>query len=216
MRASLLGLLLAAVSAFASPVTVSGTGEYGSYAGWMQYTGTSATTGNLVLSLTNTTPVYSGYITGIAFNNPGGSITDVTSFTSSGPDFQRIGGPNFDGGVSASPYGDFDLGTSLSDGWLGSGRPMGGIAAGATATFRFTLAGDLASITTNSFITELSKGVRRPEALVVRFRGMLDGQSDKAPGDFAPPPGEVPEPGTYVMMGLGLGLAALARRYRNK
>lgn len=214
MRSSLAGLFLAAISAFASPVTVSGTGQFGSFTGSMEYIGMTATSGSLVISLTNTTPVYSGYITGMAFNNPGDSITGVTSFTSSDPDFQLIGDPNFDGGVSGSPYGDFDLGTALGDGWLGGGSPVGGIAVGETATFTFNLAGNLAGITTNSFITQLSSGTRQPEALVVRFRGMLDGESDKVPGTFGPPPGEIPEPGTYAMIGLGLGLAALARKFK--
>jgi hypothetical protein len=48
--------------------------------------------------------------------------------------------------------------------------------------------------------------------------GMLQGQSDKVAATFGttppPPPGEIPEPGTYAMMGLGLGLAAMARKFR--
>lgn len=214
MKLGLAGLLLAAMSAFASPVTVSGTGQYGSFTGSMEYIGVSPVAGSLVLSLTNTTPVYGGYITGVAFNNPGGSITDVTSFSSDDSDFQLIGAPSFDGGVSGSPYGDFDLGTSLGSSWLGAGSPVGGVAVGDTATFTFNLAGNLAGITTNSFILELSTDTQNPEALIVRFRGMLDGQSDKVPGTFGPPPGEIPEPGTYAMMGLGLGLAAMARKFR--
>ena len=127
----------------------------------MEYIGATAASGSLVLSLTNTTPVYGGYITGVAFNNPGDSITGVTSFTSSDLDFQLIGDPNFDGGVRASPYGDFDLGTALGEGWLGAGSPVGGIAVGETATFTFNLAGDLAGLTTNSFIMELSSEIGR-------------------------------------------------------
>ncbi|MBA3975195.1 MAG: hypothetical protein C0504_13385 [Candidatus Solibacter sp.] len=222
MKTSLAGLFLAAVSAFAAPVTMSGTGEYGSFTGTIEYIGSSNTTGSLVMSFTNTTPVFGGYITGVVFNNPGGSITDVTSFTSDDPDFQLIGDPNFEGGINGAPYGDFDIGSSLGDGWLGAGSPVGGIAVGETATFTFTLAGGLAGITTDSFIMEHSTGSRQPEALVVRFRGMLQGQSDKVPATFGtnppppPPPGEIPEPGTYAMMGLGLGLAALARKFNKK
>lgn len=220
MNRTICQLLICVVSAMslnAAPVTVSGTGVFGSYTGLIEYIGTTEASGSLMLSLTNTTPVYGGYITAVAFNNPGDSITSVTSFSSGDPDFQLLGEPDFDGGVSASPYGDFDLGASLGNGWLGAGSPVAGIAVGETATFTFNFAGNLAGVTTNSFIAELSTGTQTPEALIVRFRGMMDGQSDKVPGTFdelAPPPGEIPEPGTYAMMGLGLGLAAMARKFK--
>lgn len=208
-----MGFMLAAVTAFATPVTVSGTGTYGSFTGTMEYFGGSQ---NLVINLTNTTPLYSGYLTGVAFNNPGGAITSAT-MTTTDSDFVLIGGPDYNNSVSGSPYGDFDLGSALGGSWLGGGSPTGGIAVGGSATFTFALSGALAGLTTDSFTLAVSENTDKAEAFVVRFKGMLYGQSDKVPGEFGstpPPPGQVPEPTTYALMGAGLTLVAVFNRFK--
>lgn len=213
MTKAMVGFMLAAVTALAAPVTVSGTGTYGSFTGTMEYFSGSQ---NLVINLTNTTPLYGGYITGVAFNNPGGAITAAT-MTTTDSDFVLIGGPDFDNSVSGSPFGDFDLGTSLGSSWLGSGSPTGGLAVGSSATFTFTLSGALAGLTTDSFTLAASENTSNPEAFVVRFRGMLYGQSDKVPGEFGPPPpppGQVPEPTTYALIGAGLALVSVCNKLK--
>ncbi len=206
----LMGLIMLAATASATPISITGSGAYGGFSGEIEYFSGSQ---SLVLSLTNTTPSYGGFLTGVALNNPGGVITGIT-LNSTDTDFVLIGGPSFNNSVSGSPYGDFDFGAALGGNWLGSGSPNAGIAVNGSATFTFSLAGSLAGLTTESFTGAVSENSDKQEALVVRFRGMNCGRSDKVPGDFGPPPGQVPEPATYALMGAGLTLASIFSRFR--
>lgn len=207
MMRFLMGLMTLALTASAAPLPIAGSGAYGSFTGMIEYLSVSQ---SLVLNLTNTTPLYGGYLTGVALNNPGGVITGMTMNTSDS-DFLLIGGPSFNNAVSGSPYGDFDFGAALGGNWLGGGSPNGGVPVGGSATFTFNLAGSLAGLTTESFTQALSANTNKPESLVVRFKGMRDGQSDKVPGDFG---AEIPEPTTYALMGAGLALVSLYSRFK--
>ncbi len=210
MTRFLMGLMMLAITASATPIPITGSGAYGSFTGSIEYLSGSQ---SLVLNLTNTTPFYGGFLTGVALNNPGGVITGMTMNTTDS-DFLLIGGPSFNNSVSGSPYGDFDFGAALGGNWLGGGSPNPGIPVGGSATFTFNLAGSLAGLTTESFTQALSDNTNEPESLVVRFRGMNCGLSDKVPGEFDPPPPEIPEPGTYALMGAGLALVSIFSRFK--
>jgi hypothetical protein len=154
------------------------------------------------VELHNTSPADGGgFLTAIAFDNPGGRITGA-ALSSTNPNFQLLGQPGDGGRVPAPPFGDFDLGASTSGKFLGGGSPGGGIGAGESATFTFDLSGQgLDELSAESFLGEppaTAGGDLGPAAFVARFRGFGNGGSDKVPGylaDTAPPPGSEEVPG---------------------
>lgn len=214
MRKILIAALMLAPAAAAAPILLSGSGQYGSFTGSMEYIGQSQT---LVLTLNNTTPASGGFLTGVALNNPGGVISGIT-LSASNLNFVLIGGPQFSDSVNVSPYGHFDFGASLSNSWLGSGNPAGGIPVSGSAMFAFKLSGDLVGLTTDSFAVPLGGDAQRIVPLIVRFRGMSNGGSDKVPGtidEIQDPLHHAPEPATYAMIGAGLSAAAMLRRLQS-
>lgn len=180
----------------------------GSFTGDFQYMSASDISASILLSLTNTSPAGNGgYITAVAFNNPGNLISSVL-LPSSPANFSLIGGSGFNNSIDADPFGDFDIGAASTTAWLGGGSPTGGIPVGSTGSFTFSLTGTgLAGLTTQSFINELSYNSGQANWLSVRLRGFDDDGSDKVPG--AP----IPEPGTIMLLGSGLmGVAAYGRK----
>ena len=182
----------------------------GSFTGSFDYTNLSSTSGQISVELENTSPAGNGgYITAFAFNNPG--FSSVTSFSSSDGDFGLIGGPSFNNSISASPFGKFDVGASISGSWLGGGNPSPGIGVGETATFTFNISFvDGLTFTEYDFLNELSAdaGGGGAQFFAARFRGFKDGGSDKVPG-------EVPEPASMFLLGSGLvGIVGLKRKLR--
>jgi hypothetical protein len=204
-------VLLAAFSAPASaaPLTIhsdtgSSTEGLGTFTGLFAYNPATAT---LSVTINPTSPT-GGYLTGIAFLNPGG-ITGVT-YSSTDADFALIGGPTFSGGVDASPFDQFDIGAALGGSWLGGGSPTVGTPSGGSVTFTFAFLGTgLASLTEMDFV-QAASAASGDEWLVARFRGFPGGGSDKVPADFIT---SVPEPATVLLLGMG-GIAALVRRRR--
>ncbi len=146
-------------------VPIFGNGPLGSFEGDIRYSysNTSPTATELKVTIENTSDVNNGgYITAFAFNNPSDSISRV-SLSSSDTDFQLIGGSGFDNSINAMPYGDFDIGVSLSNRgnnpFQGGGNPQKGIGVGIEETFTFSLTVTaLSNLNIQDFLGELSIG----------------------------------------------------------
>jgi hypothetical protein len=187
----------------------------GNYEGTLDY---DPTLFKLTVSLTNTSPVANGgRLTGFLFNNPGNQISTV-SLSAGDPDFQLVGGPSFNNSAAGNPFGGFDIGAALGGNFLGGGSPTPGLGVGASASFVFTFTGtNLGTLTTQSFVNTLSNNPasgKNPQFFLARFRGFLDGGSDKSPGKDTT--NVIPEPAFYQMSGLlllgGTGLFLRIRR----
>ncbi len=180
---------------FAS-VLISGDGTWGDFTGSLTYNANSTTSARLSVALMNTSPIANGgFLTGFVFNNPANLITGITGTSFTNTKFQLLG--LSDNGISASPYGGFDMGAALGGNFLGGGNPNFGISVNDTAEFIFYLAGNsLNTLNESSFINELSDGSN--EFFLARFRGFNNGQSNKTPTDV------VPEPATMSLLGMGL------------
>ena len=213
----LFALTLLASAALAGPgradfVTV-GAGPHSPYELTLDYTAADAHNAALTVTLKNTiSSPKGGLLTAFVFNNPGHDVTGV-SFTD--PNFKLLGGPHFDGGVNAAPYGQFDLGASTFGAFEG-GNPSKGLAPGDTGVFTFKLTGShLNTLDVESFVGALSTPPgdgRGDEFFVARFHGFV-GDGDF--GDKVPAVRHAPEPATLALGVLGaLGLLAGARRFR--
>ena len=164
------------------------TGGLGTFSGTVTYDPTAAD--ELTISITNTSPVSNGgFITGIAFNL-GGTVTSLTEpFTgNTTPD------NTFQENPSVAPYGSRDWGSSLRANWLGGGPPNRGVGVGEMGVWTFDVVDGPASLDYSQL------------ALVVRFRGFEDGESDKVTA--------VPEPEAYALMLAGLGVIGFMARRR--
>ncbi|GAB4366162.1 MAG: hypothetical protein OHK0021_09690 [Bryobacter sp.] len=188
-----------------------------SFTGSLTYTATNASTATLVVNLTNTSPLDNGgYLTSFAFNNPSNYITGVTMSTTTGLDnllgkASKKNQKSWQNRVDAQPFGSFDIGASVGSCWHSCGSPKEGIFAGNSGTWTFNLTGtNLNTLTEQSFVntTTYSKGYGK-QFMVVRFRGFLDGGSDKVPTVVT----VVPEPSEYALvLSAGVGALLFARR----
>lgn len=176
---------------FASDPGLNGLGIYSGSIEW-SYEGDGI--GTLEITLANDSPAANaGALTGFAFNAIDGL---AVAFTSGLPSWSGVEQ------ADASPYPLFDFGAAIGGNFLG-GNPQFGIAVGASAAFVFTVKGLdslLATIDESAFF-DASGGY----GFVARFRGFLDGGSDKVTASL------VPAPGALALLGLA---GACARRRR--
>lgn len=173
-------------------MNIAGAGSLGSFSGTLDYT--PGATGVLVVTLNNTSGG-EGKLTGLLFNITGNAtLTDVTASPSA----------NWNWGVNenGAPFGTFDGGSWLGNGWEGGGNPNLGIHSGNAGSWTFEISGaDASTLSAADFAGEAGGAVN----FVVRFSGFDNGGSDKVPG-------YVPSPGTAALMTLGGMLAARRRR----
>lgn len=180
------------------------TSNLGAFTGTLDYVFLGGTTGQLDVTLTNTTPVaVGGYLTAFMFRPPPELGAFVSALTAS----TFVGMTDIPAGESGSPFAGSWIGGAGVDGtWLAGGAPSQGIGVGQTGAFSFTITGANASmLTSDSFVS--GSVVSDPYAFVVRFRGMADGGSDKVPAN------QLPAPGAIALLGL---TGAVARRRRRE
>jgi PEP-CTERM putative exosortase interaction domain len=202
-------LSLTAAQDASAGVIFFGDGALGDFDGSLSYSASSASSATLALTLKNTSAIANGgYLTAFVFNNPGNYISGV-NLSATDAHFGLLGASGFNNGINAAPYGDFDIGASLSNRFLGGGNASDGIAVGVTETFTFTFTGsNLNTLNEDSFISERSPGSENV-SFVARYRGFEDDGSDKVLGETP----STPEPATMSLIGLGLaGLLKIRRK----
>lgn len=166
------------------------------FSGSLEYTHLGGNDGRLSIELTNDSPAaVGGFLTGLVFKAAGNDDPLGALLASADPaTFLDTGA------TSASPFGPFDGGAALWGDWQGIGNPSDGLAIGETGRFVFDIsAGDAGSLTSASFI-----GSADDPGMVMRFRGLTGGLSDKVPVF-------IPAPASLALLGLG-GLVATRRR----
>ena len=211
--AALIAATASAQAALIQGNTAASTGNTGSnFSGTLLYAANAAgTAAMLTVDLLNTTPAgVGGFLTGFLMNNPDETkITGITAYTTT-TNFTQIGlSAN---GANGAPFGDFDFGAALDANWEGGGAPSAGLAPGSVGSFTFVFSGaNLGTLTDQSFVSALSVGPGGGQFFVARFRGLIDGGSDKVPAMA------VPEPGTSAMLlaGLVAMIGVGARRMRS-
>ncbi|TVQ63105.1 MAG: hypothetical protein EA379_04405 [Phycisphaerales bacterium] len=173
------------------------------FTGTAGYTHTGGNAGSLVITLTNTTPSVGGTITGLAFNS-GVDGVSATLTSSTHAAFQGMTN------VNTMPFGhSFLAGAALGGNWQGGGNPAGGIGVGDTGIFVFSvLSAQAESLQASNFFDGPAE-----QNFVIRFRGLDNGGSAKAPAMITPDiGGTIPAPGAAAPLAALLLLGSRRRR----
>ena len=224
---ALLGaLLLAPSAARAVPISGSaGLNGLGSFTGTFDYTPDAVldTIGTITIVLNNTSPLFDGFLTGFVFNLPDGVTVTAASLNTpptSDPDFAPLGALTFNNNVNGAPFGHFDIGAAVGGNFQGGGNPSDGIAAGSSGTFQFALIGEgLLGVTSADFLSSLSVPPGAGEGLTpfeVRFRGFVRELETEPDSDHVPLDTPIPEPGTLILVSLGLATLSARRLHSRK
>lgn len=171
---------------------------------------------DLAITLTNTTsdPPGDGYITGFVFNFAGLSSTEVGSALSLAPDAASYSPFGMATGVSASPFGNFDVVVGIDSEFGGGGDPKAGIAVGETRTFYFHVQhpDPGAIVNASTFFSEDSVGGDQFGAIpfAVRFKSIGEASDKLVGGTLVPVPAAV-WGGTALLASIG-GCRLIRRR----
>jgi len=171
------------------------------------YVPTSSGTGEIQISLTNTSTVASS-LTGFAFNTPA-EVTDLGLFT--GPaGWEAEYDPNGIG--TPGQFGFFDL-AALTGPNFNGGKTAPGIWTGGTALFNIGVTGvNLHLLNTDSFLSlfsDLAGKVGESQFFIARYQAI----GTEGGSDVAIPTTPVPEAGTFWILGSGLlGLVFVRRK----
>lgn len=189
-------LASAQVVTFSGDVAASGEGTGATFSGSLEYVHLGGDAGRLSIELTNDSSVaVGGFLTGFIFRGSVGDDPIGASLGSADPTTFLDTGP-----VDAGSFGSFDGGAALDGNWQGGGTPSFGLDLSETGRFTFDIDSANASLLTSaSFI-----GTVDEPGMVMRFRGLEGGLSDKVPVF-------VPAPSALAVLGLG-GLIATRRR----
>lgn len=182
-------------SASASFIAIEGnvslsTEQLTDFTGSLDYQYLGGTSGQLTVTLTNTTdPLIGGFLTAFMFRTP----DSLGSFTSTLVSSTYAGMVNIPAGANGSPFpGSWLGGAGINGSWLSGGNPNAGVAVGDTGQWVFSIIGAQASA------LEAIDFVDGDEyAFIVRFRGLDCGDSDKVPAT-------TPAPGALVLGAAGL------------
>lgn len=232
--AVLTALVLFAMPARADSInffSLPGTENLGSFTGTLTVNNTTATTSTVTYSITNSTTPASlgGVITGMAFNDPTGSASkissvllssvkvDGTTYTNS---YSLFGGSSFENSVNGQPFGSFDVGAGTGVSFQG-GSTLNGVGTadpGETVEFKYAITWDSAyAPTASDFMKAMSSGGSDSAAMLVRYQGFCLGGSDKVPGTGEEQPNNpVPAPPAILLAGIGLGCGFIGRSLRRR